>query len=149
MKQFSQLIGIGIVSGAVLAALMQVIYTLTGNEAYVLLYNVDYFPIIHVWQDVAWFGIVFHFVFCIASVIGLFYILQFFGWQYRMWPYLAVYTVGSGILYFLTLLTDRPPAENDWMAWFYWTSSHLVYSLIVAGMIIRFVDRSSTKTKTV
>lgn len=43
MKQFSQLIGIGIVSGAVLAALMQVIYTLTGNEAYVLLYNVDYF----------------------------------------------------------------------------------------------------------
>lgn len=146
MKQFMQLIGIGIISAAVLAALMQLIYTLTGNEAYVLLYNVDYFPIIHVWQNVAWFGIVFHFVFCIASVIGLFYILKFFGWEYRMWPYLVVYTVGSGILYFLTLLTEQPPAADDRMAWFYWTSSHLVFSLVVAGMIVRFVDLGKNRS---
>ncbi|VDG91175.1 Uncharacterised protein [Lysinibacillus sphaericus] len=147
MKQFLQLIGIGITSGAVLAALMQLIYTLSGNEAYILLYNVDYFPIIHIWQDSSWFGIVFHFVFCIVSVIGLFYILMLFRWQYKMWPYVAVYTVGSGILYFLTLLTDQPPAADDGMAWFYWTLSHLVFSLIVAGMIVRFVDRNDSKIR--
>lgn len=144
MKQFMQLIGIGIASGAVLAALMQLVYTLTGNQAYVLLYNVDYFPIIHIWQDSAWFGIVFHFVFCIASVIGLFYIVKLFGWQYKVWPYVAVYTIGSGILYFLTLLTYQPPAADDGMAWFYWTLSHFVFSLIVAGMITRFVRRSKS-----
>ncbi|ARJ39391.1 hypothetical protein CSV71_10295 [Sporosarcina sp. P21c] len=141
MKQFLQLVSIGIVSGAVLALLLFGVWVVTGNEAYVLLYNVDYFPIIHVFSDVAWFGIVFHFVFCIASVLGLFYLLKFFKWQYNMWPYVVVYTAGSGVLYFLTLLTDRPPAADDGMAWLYWTGSHLIYGVLVASLVIRYVDR--------
>lgn len=141
MKQFLQLVSIGIVSGAILALLMFGVWAVTGNEAYILLYNVDYFPIIHVFSHVAWFGIVFHFVFCIASVLGLFYILKFFKWQYKMWPYVVVYTAGSGVLYFLTLLTDRPPAADDGMAWLYWTVSHLIFSVVVASLVIRYVDR--------
>ncbi|ARF17843.1 hypothetical protein CSV61_07625 [Sporosarcina sp. P3] len=141
MKRFWQLVGIGIAGGAVLALLMLVIWAVTGNEAYILLYNVDYFPIIHVFSHVLWFGIVFHFVFCIASVLGLFYLLSFLNWQYKMWPYIVVYTVGSGVLYFLTLLTDRPPAADDGMAWLYWTGSHLVFSVLVASMVSRYVDR--------
>ncbi|PIC83555.1 hypothetical protein [Sporosarcina sp. P1] len=141
MKQFLQLVSIGIVSGAVLALLLFGVWVVTGNEAYVLLYNVDYFPIIHVFSDVAWFGIVFHFVFCIASVLGLFYLLKFFKWQYNMWPYVVVYTAGSGVLYFLTLLTDRPPAADDGMAWLYWTGSHLIYGVLVASLVTRYVDR--------
>ncbi|WJY27589.1 MULTISPECIES: hypothetical protein [Sporosarcina] len=149
MKRILQLTGIGIVSGAVLAALMQLIYELTGSQAYVLLYNVDYWPIIHVFQDVPGFGLAFHFVFCIASVVGLYYILKVFGMEYTLWPYIAVYTIGSGILYFLTLLTDLPPAADDPIAWAYWTASHFVYSLIVAEMIIRFVGRRELHAKTV
>lgn len=141
MKQFLQLIGIGIAAGAVLALLMQIIYSLTGNEAYILLYNVDYFPVIHVFQDSVWFGIVFHFVFCIVSVFGLFYLLKWIGWQFKMWPYIVVYTAGSGVLYFLTLLTERPPEANDGMAWFYWTASHVVFSIVVAFMIVHYVRR--------
>lgn len=146
MKTFLQLIGIGIVSGAVLAMIMQIIYSLTGNEAYILLYNIDYFPIIHVFKDSYLFGIAFHFVFCIASVVGLYSILSFWGKQYSSWPYVTVYTAGSGILYFLTLFTDRPPAANDGMAWFYWTASHLVFSLTVAWMIRRFITPTSVRS---
>lgn len=142
MKQFLQLVGIGIAGGAVLAIIMQVIYSLTGNQANNMLYNVDYFPVIHVLNDTAWFGMVFHLVFCIVSVFGLFYVLKFIGWHYKMWPYIVVYTAGSGVLYFLTLLTDEPPAANDFMAWFYWTASHLVFSIVVAFMIIRYVGRA-------
>lgn len=141
MKQFLQLVSIGIVSGAILALLMFGVWAVTGNEAYILLYNVDYFPIIHVFLHVVWFSIVFHFVFCIVSVLGLFYILKFFKWQYKMWPYVVVYTAGSGVLYFLTLLTDRPPAADDGMAWLYWTVSHLIFSVVVASLVIRYVDR--------
>ncbi|PIC71200.1 hypothetical protein CSV77_03970 [Sporosarcina sp. P16b] len=141
MKRFLQLVSIGIAGGAVLALLMLVVWAVTGNEAYILLYNVDYFPIIHVFSHVAWFGIVFHFVFCIASVLGLFYLLKFFKWQYNMWPYVVVYTAGSGVLYFLTLLTDQPPAADDGMAWLYWTVSHLIFSVLVASLVIRYVDR--------
>ena len=143
MKRLLQLIGIGIASGAVLAILMQVIHSLTGSEAYILLYNVDYFPIIHIFKDSMWFGIVFHFVFCIASVIGLFYLLKCIGWQYKIWPYIVIYTGGSGVLYFLTLLTDRPPEATDGMAWFYWTASHVVFSIVVALLIVRFVRKNS------
>lgn len=143
MKPFMQLIGIGIVSGSVLAVLMLLVHILTGNEAYVLLYNVDYFPVIHVFQDSVLFGIFFHYVFCIVSVIGLYYLLSFFHWHYHLWPYVLIYTVGSGLLFFLTLLTDKPPSADDGMAWFYWTASHLVFSLVVAWMIRRFVRTTS------
>ncbi len=149
MKQFIQLTGIGVAGGTVLAALMQLIHVAAGSEAYMLLYNVDYWPVIHVFQDVPGFGLAFHFVFCIASVIGLYYILVLFGWQYKLWAYTAVYTAGSGILYFLTLLTELPPAADDPAAWFYWTASHFVYSLVVAELIILFVRKRELQAEAV
>ncbi|GKV69696.1 hypothetical protein NCCP2716_21940 [Sporosarcina sp. NCCP-2716] len=145
MRRFIQLAGIGVAGGAVLAALMQLIHAITGNDAYILLYNVDYWPVIHVFQHVPGFGLAFHFVFCIASVIGLYYVLALFGWQYSIWAYAAVYTAGSGILYFLTLLTELPPSADDPAAWAYWTASHFVYSLVVAELIIRFVRTDGLK----
>ncbi|WP_252504112.1 hypothetical protein [Sporosarcina sp. Marseille-Q4943] len=146
MRKFLQLIGIGIASGIILAILMQLVFALTGNEAYILLYNVDYFPFIHIFKDSASFGFAFHLVFCIASVVGLFYILTFFDWHYSIWPYVAVYTAGSGVLYFLTLLTEKPPAADDGMAWFFWTAGHFVFSLAVGWMISRFV-KPNTKVR--
>lgn len=139
MRKFLRLIGIGITSGIILAVLMQLVFALTGNEAYILLYNVDYFPLIHIFKGSASFGFAFHLVFCIASVVSLFYVLTFFEWQYSIWPYVAVYTAGSGALYFLTMLTEKPPAADDEMAWFFWTASHFVFSIAVGLMINRFV----------
>lgn len=135
MKQLVQLVCIGIIAGAALAGIMQVIHLMTGSEANNLLYNVDYIPILHVFQNNSWFGIAFHFVFCVVSVVGLFYLLSIFSMAYRIWPYVLVYTIGSGVLYFLTLFTNQPPASTDISAWFYWTFSHLIFSLIVGVMV--------------
>lgn len=71
-----KLIIIGILAGISLAGMMHVIYLLTGSEAYQLLYNVDYIPGLQYFQQSTVFGFVFHFLFCIISVIVLYYLLK-------------------------------------------------------------------------
>lgn len=132
-----KLIIIGILAGISLAGMMHVIYLLTGSEAYQLLYNVDYIPGLRYFQQSTVFGFVFHFLFCIISVIVLYYLLKKWHLEFRLFPYLIVYTGGAAVLYFLSALTEKPPASTDVIAWFYWTISHVVYSLIV-GFLINF-----------
>ncbi|MFS0575013.1 hypothetical protein AB1K83_05235 [Sporosarcina sp. 179-K 3D1 HS] len=135
MKQLLKLMTIGVLAGCLLAGFLKFIYQTTGNQAYLLLYNVDYIPVLHQWEDVPLFGIFFHFVFCIASVIGLFYILKIFQFEQNVFPYVAVYTIGSGALYFLTLLTEQPPAANDIMAWVSWTFGHVLFGCSVGYLV--------------
>ena len=142
MKLIGRLIIIGIIAGLALAVLLKMIYVATGNKAYILLYNVDYIPILDKWKSNEAVGIAFHFTFCIASVIGLYFILQRLHMEQQILPYFLTYTVGSGILYFLTALTNRPPAATDAEAWLYWTASHTVYSWIVAALVIHWVHRN-------
>jgi hypothetical protein len=136
----------GVIAGAVLALLMKIVYETTGNEAYVLLYNTDYIPVLNKWSSSEVAGITFHFVFCIASVIGLYFILRALHLERRMLPYFLTYTAGSGILFFLTSLTDKPPAWTDSAAWFYWTASHAVYSWLVGFLIIHWIHRNEKVT---
>ncbi|WP_243458232.1 hypothetical protein [Sporosarcina sp. Te-1] len=140
----SKLVVIGILAGVALAGLLQLVYEATGNKAYVLLYNVDYIPILNRWESSPFVGNAFHFVFCIASVVGLYFILRLFHIERRILPYFLTYTAGSGILYFLTALSEKPPAANDMEAWLYWTISHAVYSLIVAELIIYWLHRQES-----
>lgn len=135
MKLLSKLTVIGIIAGTVLASLMKLIYILTSNEAYKLLYNVDYIPLLEIFQDSVYFGILFHYIFCIVSVIGLYYLLTFFRLHKKFYPYIIIYTVGSGILYFLTLLTSTSPAADSFISWFYWTGSHVLFGVTVAYSI--------------
>lgn len=132
MVRLAKLIIIGIIAGLVLAGCMKLIFLITGNEAYQLLYNVDYIPLIHVYDDTPYFGIFFHYIFCIVSVTGLYYLLCFFNLQDKSLFYIIIYTTGSGILFFLTLLTNTPPAANHFLSWFYWTMSHILFGIAVA-----------------
>ncbi|MCG7344571.1 hypothetical protein MHZ92_10520 [Sporosarcina sp. ACRSL] len=141
MNLIIRLIATGVIAGSVLTLLMKLVYEITGNKAYVLLYNTDYIPVLNKWESSEVFGITFHYVFCIASVIGLYFILRAFQLERRMLPYFFTYTIGSGVLFFLTSLTDKPPAWTDTKAWFYWTVSHAVYSWIVGFLIIRWIHR--------
>lgn len=141
MKRIGKLIVIGILAGALLAGLLKLVYVATGNKAYTLLYNVDYIPILNRWESYPIVGITFHFVFCIASVVGLYFILRFVHLEKRILPYFLTYTAGSGILYFLTALSEKPPAANDMEAWIYWTLSHAAYSILVAELIIHWLHR--------
>lgn len=128
---------IGILAGVALAGMMHIIYLLTDNQAYLLLYNVDYIPGLRHFQQSPIFGFIFHFLFCIISVIVLFFLLQKLTLEFYLSPYLIVYTGGAAALYFLSALTEKPPAPTDFNAWFYWSISHVVYSLIV-GLLIKF-----------
>lgn len=139
MKLFSKLAIIGIIAGIVLAGCMKLVYALTGNEAFKLLYNVDYIPLLQAYDDSIYFGIIFHYIFCIVSVVGLYYFLALFQLHKRLFPYIFMYTVGAGILYFLTLLTNDPPAATHFVSWLYWTISHLLFGLAVALLVKKWI----------
>ncbi|MDO5359464.1 MAG: hypothetical protein Q4E92_01760 [Jeotgalicoccus sp.] len=130
-----KLIIIGFVAGAILAAAGKIIRIVTGNKAEILLYNMDYMPFIKRWSDKWITGIIFHYTTCIASAVVLFYMLIPFGWELNIWPYVLVYTAGSAALYFLSLLTDKPPASDSFSSWFYWTFSHAIFGFAVGFLI--------------
>lgn len=135
MKTVLSLGVIGAVAGLVLMAVLKLVLLLTGNTAYHLLFNFDYVPWINALKPVWLFGYVFHFVTCIISVIALYYILKIWGFQQKIAPYIVVYTLGGGALYFLTGLSPQLPEVNDTMAWVYWTVAHGVFGISVGGLV--------------
>ena len=135
MKQFLKLSAISIIAGIVLILVLRVVLAFTGNTAYVLLFNFDYIPIIKDLKPVGFFGNLFHFVTCLVSVLALFAILKTWKIQYKLWPYILVYSVGGGALFFLTALSEQPPASNDVMAWVYWTFNYAVFGYMVEDLI--------------
>lgn len=137
MKNFLKLIGISLFGGVVLLLVLKNIMNFTGNNAYVLLFNFDYIPLIKDLKPIWLFGYIFHFFTCIVSVIALFYVLQIWNWEEKIWPYILIYTIGGGSLFFLTALSKQPPAANDLMAWVYWTLAHAVFGWAVGSLIKR------------
>lgn len=136
MVTFLSLIAIGFISGAILAAVMKLIRILTGNKAEILLYNMDYMPFLRRWSDKWITGTIFHYMTCIGSVVILFYLLVPLDLEISIWPYIFAFTVGGGILYFLSALTPAPPAYNDFSSWLIWTVSHGIFGLVAALLII-------------
>lgn len=131
-----KLIGIGLISGIILILVMKCIQIVTGNDAYILLFNFDYLPVVKELKPIWFFGYLFHFMTCIISIVILYYALRFVGFEKHISPYVLVYTIGGAILFFLTLLSDQLPAGDDWMAWLYWTFGHAVFSYVV-GLLIK------------
>ena len=139
MKQFLKLTAIGIIAGEALILLLYFVLVLTGNTAYFLLFNFDYIPVINELRPVWLFGYVFHFLTCIISVLALYYILKLKGWEKLIAPYILVYSIGGGGLFFLTALSDQPPAADDLMAWIYWTLGHAGYGYVVGALVKRWM----------
>lgn len=136
MKHLLKLIAIGFIAGSVLSLVLKIVMLLSGNTAYVLLFNFDYIPVVKDLKPIWLFGYIFHYLTCVVSVIALFYILKSWTLQKTIWPYILVYCVGGGALFFLTALSDQPPAANDFMAWMYWTLAHAVFGYVV-GLMVR------------
>lgn len=135
MKDVLKLSLIGIIAGVILLGILKIVQLAAGSDAYVLLFNTDYIPLLPDWgpEDVG--GIVFHFVFCIVSVVALFFILKMVNLERSMLLYCLIYTIGSAVLYVLTGFTDREPAIDDVSAWAYWTSAHAVYAGVVGWLV--------------
>src|SRR5699024_12730844 len=110
MIQLMGLSAIGIIAGILLALYLKVVQLVTGKQAYELLYATDYIPFLQDLRPSFLAGGLFHHVFCIVSVIALFYLLKFIGFEKKMLPYFFVYPIGSGILLSLTALSVHPQA---------------------------------------
>lgn len=136
MKELLKLIFIGILAGTILASFLISIHILTGNEAYLILFEVDYIPILNHLQPASIIGILFHYIFCVLSVVLLYYILKSVHLERLLYIYIVVYTGGSAILFFLTALSDKTPAMTDLTAWCYWTLGHGIYGIIV-GLLVK------------
>lgn len=139
MKNFRKLILTGIIAGAVLAVSMEAAQLLTGNPASILLYNMDYILFLKKWDDIAVAGILFHFITCIVSVVCLFCFFKPFGWERKILPYAVTYTIGGGVLFFLSSLTGTPPAYNDMAAWICWTAGHALFGIVVGLLVKKWV----------
>lgn len=135
MRQFMKLVTTGIFAGIILALFLKWVQAGTGNQAYTLLFNMDYIPILKQWNHVDGMGMVFHFTTCITSVVVLYYLLKRIGHHRSFLPYVLTYTIGGGVLYSLSALTNTPPAFNDFAAWAYWTLGHAIYGVVVGVMV--------------
>lgn len=140
--EIARLTAISFIAGSVLILVLRTVLQLTGNTAYVLLFNFDYIPMVGSLQSIAFAGYAFHYITCFFSVIILYYILKQFSLQRSFWPYIVVYTIGGGALFFLTALSPQPPAADDTFAWFYWTAAHGIYGYVVAWLIRKAVRKS-------
>ena len=118
---------------------LKIVLLFTGNTAYILLFNFDYIPVLNALEPVWLFGYIFHFVTCIVSVIALYYILKNWKIQKTIWPYVIVYSAGGGALFFLTALSEQPPASNDTVAWMYWTLAHAIFGYAVAALVKKWM----------
>ncbi|MEI3606315.1 hypothetical protein SPD48_11470 [Pseudogracilibacillus sp. SE30717A] len=139
MKNIVKLAVIGIIAGIILALFLKIIQSLTNNQAYNLLFNTDYIPFLNELYPKYLVEVLFHFITCIMSVIVLFYLLKLFNLQFKLMPYVLIYTAGSSILFPLTALSERTPDLSDYSAWIYWIIGHMIYSVIVAIMINKWI----------
>src|SRR5699024_575800 len=127
---------IGIIAGIVLAAFLKMIQLLTGNKAYVLLFEVDYVPILQHLYPVSVVQFAFHFGTCILSVIVLYFFLRFFHLEKTVVAYVAFIMIGSSILYLLTMLSPKTPDVTDMFALGYWVIGHGIFSF-VTGVLVK------------
>jgi len=131
---------IAIIAGTVLAGFLKVVQLLTGKQAYVLLFNMDYIPLLKRVDTIFGVGYLFHYTFCIVSVLALYYFLRVFQVEKKMIAYIVIYTLGSAILFSLTALTEKPPNVTDYLAWAYWSFAHSMFGIVV-GFLVRVWDR--------
>ncbi|PAV29122.1 hypothetical protein CIL05_13565 [Virgibacillus profundi] len=136
MRSFGKLLLTGITAGAILAVSLKIVQLITGNTASILLYNMDYIPLLKKWDSVTGAGLLFHFVTCIVSVVVLYYFLKLFSLEQKVRLYVVIYTIGGAILFFLSALSETPPAYSDMAAWIYWTAGHAVFGIFV-GLFIK------------
>lgn len=140
MKRPFRLTIIAIIAGTVLAGFLKVIQLLTGKQAYVLLFNMDYIPVLKHVDKILGMGFLFHYTFCIVSVLALYYFLKIFQVEKQIIAYIVIYTIGSAILFSLTALTEKPPEVTDYLAWAYWSFTHAIFGIVV-GILVKKWDR--------
>ncbi len=141
MNLFTKFIIISLVSGSILAGFLKIIQLILHSDAYILLFNMDYIPLLKNIDTILGAGYIFHYVFCFVSIIVLFYFAKIVHLQANIIVYVLVFTIGSGVLYFLTALTSKPPEATALDSWMYWVIAHALFGITVGVMIKYWVRK--------
>ena len=141
MGLFYKLIIVSLVAGSVLAASLKIVQVTLNNDAYILLFNMDYILLLKDVENLSGSGYVFHYVFCIVSVVILFHLAKMVYLETNIAVYVIVYSLGSGVLYFLTALTEKPPSVTSLESWIFWVVAHVLFGVVVGVMIEGWVVR--------
>lgn len=131
--------GIGMVSGTVLALFLKLVELLTANTIYHLLFDVSYIPFLKNFRPLWLIRGIFHYGTCMGSIIVLYGILSLFNLQKSLYSYLVVIGAGSAVLFILTFLAKNTPAITDYSAWLYWVLGHLLFGWVTALLIQKYV----------
>jgi len=126
---------IGFWSGLILGVLLKWVQSVTGEQVYTLLLNVDFIPVI---GDVQWSEVTeFIFHMSISLVIGIVFVFLAKRRKYTFGQLVILSLLMSipfPFLYFLLAdmaINADVPAVNDWSAFLYWVFGHLTYSLLL------------------
>ncbi|AIY05976.1 hypothetical protein Plano_2011 [Planococcus sp. PAMC 21323] len=127
---------IGFWSGLILGLLLKWIQSVTGENVYTLLLNIDFIPIIGnvQWSEVTEF--IFHMI--VSLVIGIVFVFLAKRRKYTFGQLVILSLLISIPLPFLFFIlsslavTADVPAVNDWNAFLYWVFGHLTYSLLLS-----------------
>ncbi|MBT2570315.1 hypothetical protein [Planococcus sp. ISL-110] len=128
-------IWIGFWSGLILGLLLKWIQSVTGEQVYTLLLNVDFIPVI---GDVQWSEItefIFHMI--IALIIGVVFVFIAKRRNYSFGQLVIISLLMSApfpFLYFLLswlAVEADVPSATDWGAFLYWIFAHLTYALLL------------------
>lgn len=140
MKRLGTLAAIGMISGIVLALFLKIIELITANQVYYLLFDTSYIPILNELYPIWLIEVTFHFTTCVISIIALYYLLRYIQLEKSIITYVFVIGIGSGLLYFLTLLSEKTPHITDIATWIYWIVGHALFSLTAGYLIRKWVE---------
>ncbi|MBP1970952.1 hypothetical protein J2Z83_003089 [Virgibacillus natechei] len=136
MQLFVKLAAIGIFSGVVMGGFLKVVEQLMNIPVYVLLLNVDYFPIIQDWQMSEFVEFLLHILVSVALVIILYGVFDKWKMNRKMYPYILANLLIGGLLFVTTTFSVRTPAITDLAAFLYWMIAHLIFGMFVGVLIV-------------
>ncbi|WP_087973712.1 hypothetical protein [Oceanobacillus rekensis] len=139
MKLFIKLFSIGIISGLLLGGFLMLIEGFTGKTVYVLLMNIDYFPVVGSWEIDAITEFALHLMVSILLVFVIYFLFSKWNIVTRLIPYILMNALIGGMLYITTKLSERTPAIDDIVALIYWISGHILYGIIVWFLVVKLI----------
>jgi hypothetical protein len=139
MKLFIKLINIGVISGLLLGGFLKLIQWFTGKNVYVLLMNIDYFPVIGSWKlnAITEFGL--HLFVSVLLVFVIYFLFLKWNIVTILIPYILVNALIGGMLYITTILSERTPAIDDIAALTYWVIGHIFYGIVVWFLVVKLI----------
>lgn len=135
MKRMISLSVVGLIAGTVFGLFLKVIEQLTGKKVYVLLLNVDYFPVLKYLELNEGIEFSFHLVVSVAVTIVLYEILKRFNHHQQMGYYVLFNSLIAVILYPTTSFSNRTPALFDGEALIYWLVGHALFGILIGWQI--------------